>query len=306
MLDGYKKIKGIIPPMITPLKSEDTLDVGGLEKLVEHILAGGVHGLFVLGTTGEGPSLSYRLRKELLERTCKLVKGRVPVLACITDTSFIESVNLANYAADCGCHATVLSAPYYFAPDQPELMEYVEHIAAKMPLPLYLYNMPGLTKVSFGSDVIKRAMDIPGIVGLKDSSCSMLYFHEIRAVIGERDDFGLLVGPEEMLAESVMLGGDGGINGGANLYPSLYVDLYNASASHNFEKMWALHRKVIALSRKVYHVGKHSSSIIKGLKGALNILGVCDDFMAEPYHRFRQPEKEKMRQVLVELGLMKG
>lgn len=303
MLDGYKKIKGVIPPMVTPLKSQDELDVEGLERLVEHILSGGVHGLFLLGTTGEGPSLSYRLRKELFERTCKLVNGRVPVLACVTDTAFVESVNLAAYAADCGCHAVVAAAPYYFAPDQPELMEYVEHLAAKMPLPLYLYNMPGLTKVSFGAKVIRQAMDIHGIVGLKDSSCSMLYFHEIRALVGDREDFGLLVGPEEMLGESVLLGGDGGVNGGANLFPSLYVDLYKAAAARNVKTMWELHRKVVELSRTVYHVGNHSSSIIKGLKGALNILGICDDFMAEPYHRFRAPERKKMEQVLVEFGL---
>jgi 4-hydroxy-tetrahydrodipicolinate synthase len=304
MLDGYKKLKGIIPPMITPLKSQDELDVAGLERLIEHILAGGVHGLFLLGTTGEGPSLSYRLRRELLERTCKLVDGRVPVLACITDTAFVESVNLAEFAADCGCHAAVISAPYYFAPAQPELMEYVEHVARKMPLPLYLYNMPGLTKVSFSAEVIQRAMDIPGIVGLKDSSCSMLYFHEIRAMIGARDDFGLLVGPEEMLGESVLLGGDGGVNGGANLYPSLYVKLYEAAAAKDIETMWELHQQVIELSRKVYHVGRHPSSIIKGLKGALNLLGICDDFMAEPYHCFRVPDREKMKEILVELGLM--
>lgn len=304
MLDGYKKIRGIIPPMITPLKSQDELDVEGLEHLVEHILAGGVHGLFLLGTTGEGPSLSYRLRRELLERTCKLVDGRVPVLACVTDTSFVESINLAAHAAECGCHAAVASAPYYFAPDQPELMEYVEHLAEKMPLPLYLYNMPGLTKVSFSADVIKQAMDVPGIIGLKDSSCSMLYFHEIRALIGEREDFGLLVGPEEMLGETVLLGGDGGVNGGANLCPALYVELYHAAESRNVEKMWELHCKVIELSRTVYHVGRHPSSIIKGLKGALSLLGVCDDFMADPYHRFRQPEREKMRQVLLELELL--
>jgi dihydrodipicolinate synthase/N-acetylneuraminate lyase len=304
MQAGYQKIKGIVPPMITPLKSQDELDIGGLERLIEHILSGGVHGLFLLGTTGEGPSLSYRLRREVLKRTCALVNGRVPILACITDTSFTESIALAAYAADCGCHAVAASAPYYFAPDQPELMEYVEHLAAHMPLPLYLYNMPGMTKVNFSADLIRRSMDIPGIVGLKDSSCSMLYFHEIRAIIGERDDYNLLVGPEEMLGETVLLGGDGGVNGGANLYPSLYVDLYNAAANRDVEKVWELHRKVIDLSRTVYHIGRHPSSVIKGLKCSLHILGLCDDFMAEPYHRFREPERQKIRQVLIKLGLL--
>src|SRR6185369_5334544 len=95
-------LTGIIPPMVTPLRSRDELDVAGLEKLVEHILGGGVNGLFILGTTGEGPSLSYRLRRELIERVCKQVNHRVPVLVGITDTSFVESVNLARGAAESG------------------------------------------------------------------------------------------------------------------------------------------------------------------------------------------------------------
>src|SRR6188472_4289312 len=99
--------RGIIPPIITPLIDRDTLDVAGLERLVEHMLAGGVHGIFALGTTGEAPSLSYRLRREMVERTCKLVGGRVPVLVGITDTSFVESVQLAQHAAAQGAKAVV-------------------------------------------------------------------------------------------------------------------------------------------------------------------------------------------------------
>src|SRR5512136_1570510 len=90
-----KPLCGIIPPMITPLLDRDTLDVPGLTRLIEHILAGGVHGLFILGTTGEAASLSHRLRHELIERVCGQVKGRVPVLVGITDTCFTESVNMA-------------------------------------------------------------------------------------------------------------------------------------------------------------------------------------------------------------------
>src|SRR6185503_11129148 len=95
-------LRGIVPPMVTPLRDQDALDVAGLERLIEHLLAGGVAGLFILGTTGEGPSLSYRLRRELIERTCKQVGGRVPVLTGITDAAFAEAVDLTHFAADAG------------------------------------------------------------------------------------------------------------------------------------------------------------------------------------------------------------
>ena len=83
-------LRGIIPPMITPLSDRDTLDMVGMHRLVEHMLAGGVHGLFLLGTTGEGPSLSYRLRCQVIDCVCEHVAGRVPVLVGITDPSFVE------------------------------------------------------------------------------------------------------------------------------------------------------------------------------------------------------------------------
>src|SRR5580698_7635322 len=139
-------LTGIVPPMVTPLRGRDELDVAGLERLVEHILAGGVHGLFLLGTTGEGPSLSYRLRRELIERACRSVAGRVPVLVGITDTAFVEAVGLARFAAEAGAQALVLAPPFYYPNSQPELLEYIRHIAPELPLPLFLYNMPTHTK----------------------------------------------------------------------------------------------------------------------------------------------------------------
>ena len=89
-----KALKGIIPPVISPLKGENKLDNVGFERLIEHILFGGVHGLFILGTSGEGPSLSYHLRNEIIDMVFSQVDGRVPVLVGITDTAFTESIQV--------------------------------------------------------------------------------------------------------------------------------------------------------------------------------------------------------------------
>jgi 4-hydroxy-tetrahydrodipicolinate synthase len=296
-------LAGIIPPIITPLLSRDELDLAGLERLIEHILGGGVHGIFILGTTGEAPSLSYRLRRELIERTCRQVAGRVPVLVGITDTAFVEAVHMAHFAAESGAQALVLAPPYYFPNSQPELLEYVQHLAPELPLPLFLYNMPTHTKTIFEVETVQRAMGIANIVGLKDSSANMVYFHQLIRLLPERPGWSLLVGPEELLAESVLLGGHGGVCGGANLRPRLYVDLYEAARAHDFERAAKLHAEVIHLSTTLYRVGRHSSAIIKGLKCALRELGICDDFMAEPFHRFREEERARVRQVLNELGI---
>jgi 4-hydroxy-tetrahydrodipicolinate synthase len=297
-------MKGIIPPLITPLSERDTLDVAGLERLIERLIAGGVAGLFILGTTGEGPSLSYRLRRELIERSTQLAKGRVPVLVGITDTSFTESVNLTKHAADHGVHSVVLAPPYYFPAGQAELIEYLDDLHRELPLPLFLYNMPGLTKVNFEADVIKAAMQWKNVIGIKDSSCDMIYFHKLLRLTRQRPDWSLLVGPEELTAEAVLLGAHGGVNGGANVHPRLYVDMYEAAAAQDLAKVRELHAQVMELSSSLYTVGKHKSAIIKGIKCSLSLLGVCDDEMAEPFHKFRAPERALIREHLQALGLL--
>jgi len=296
-------LRGIIVPMITPLLDRDTLDSDGLGRLIEHILAGGVDGLFILGTTGEAPSLSYRLRDELIEHTCRKVAARVPVLVGITDTAFVESVRIANKAKDAGARAVVLAPPYYFPAGQPELVEYLRHLVPELPLPLFLYNMPSHTKLVFEPDTVRAAMDIPGIVGLKDSSGKMAYFHLLQTLLKDRPDFTLLVGPEELLSETVLLGGHGGVNGGANLWPQLYVDLYNAARAKNLPVVSSLHEKVMEISSTIYSVGRHQSSYLKGLKCALSCLDICSDFMAEPFHCFRAKERRRIQHHLKTLGL---
>src|SRR5206468_10334956 len=161
------KLTGIVPPLVTPLSDRDTLDVGGVERLMEHVIAGGVSGVFVLGTTGEGPSLSYRLRREVIDRACKVVRGRVRVLVGVTDTSAVEAVALARHAADAGADAVVLAPPYYLIASQAELLEYLQRLTPQLALPVYLYNMPSLTKVSFEQDTVRRALELPKVIGLK-------------------------------------------------------------------------------------------------------------------------------------------
>jgi len=287
--------------MLTPLLDRDTLDAAGLDRLIEHILSGGVHGLFILGTTGEGPSLSYRLRRELVDRTARQVAGRVPVLVGITDTAFVESVELARHSARAGADAVVLAPPYYMPEGPPELQEYLEHLLPELPLPLYLYNMPPLTKVPYQIETVRWAMDQPGVAGMKDSSGDMLYFNRVAALLGHRPEWTLLIGPEELLAQSMLAGGHGGVHGGANLFPRLYVALHEAVRAGDFERARDLQARVQQVAGRLYRVGRHPSAVIKGIKCAASCMGLCSDFLAEPFHRFREPERRVIQQALEEL-----
>lgn len=299
-------LRGIIPPVITPLSDRDTLDRAALERVLENMINAGVKGVFVLGTTGEGPSLSYRLRREVVETTTRVVNRRVPVLVGITDTAFVESVNVARAAASAGADGVVLAPPYYMPEGQPELRDYLDHLVPELPLPLFLYNMPSLTKVSFEFDVVKWAMQQPNIIGLKDSSGNMGYFNRLLELRSQRPDWTLVTGPEELLAETVLLGGHGGVNGGANVFPKLYVNLHAAAEAGDLQRTRELHSLVIAVASRLYTIGRHSSAVIKGIKCAASCLGLAGDFMAEPFHRFKEPERKQVQTAIAELQAKLG
>jgi len=204
-------------------------------------------------------------------------------------------VSVARSAGDSGADALVVAPPYYLPEAQPELQEYLEHLVPEIPLPLYLYNMPALTKVHFELETVRRAMDEPRIIGLKDSSGDLAYFKSAAEIIRRRPDWSLLIGPEEKLFDSLQLGGHGGVSGGANLFPKLYVKVIEEHGVGNLARAQELQQQIQKVSDSFYRIGKYSSSIIKGIKCAASCLGICDDFMAEPFHRFRAAESELVK-----------
>jgi dihydrodipicolinate synthase/N-acetylneuraminate lyase len=145
-------------------------------------------------------------------------------------------------------------------------------------------------------------MDRPQVVGLKDSSMNMVYFREAVSLLKHRPDWSLLVGPEELLAEAIVAGGHGGVPGGANLFPRLYVELCAAARGGDVARSRQLQAQVMRISASLYRIGRYSSAVIKGIKCALGCLGVCDDFMAEPFHRFRKQERARVQEELSELA----
>ena len=297
-------IRGIIPPMVTPLASADELDHAGLERLIEGMIHGGVDALFILGTTGEGPALSYALRVRMIESVCRQVGGRVPVLVGISDTSYTQLLYVADEAAKAGAAAVVAAPPYYFPLHQSDVLRLIEGWARDISLPVYLYNFPALTKVWFEPDVVACAMDMPHIHGLKDSSGDMQYVRKILELRGERRDFRVLVGPENLLAEALLLGADGGVPGGANLFPSLFTKLYMAFHRGDVEGMNQLQAEVVRLGNPIFNSGEADSNHVARLKCALACRGLCSDLPTRPFRPPTAREVEEIRLHLQASGLV--
>jgi 4-hydroxy-tetrahydrodipicolinate synthase len=293
--------------MPTPLAGDDELDVAGLGRLIDHLIDGGASGLFLLGTTGEGPSLSRRLRYEVVTEACRLAAGRTPVLIGISDTSLMEAAALARAAAEAGATAVVATTPYYFPIAQVNLLRFMEALAAASPLPLLLYNMPSHTKVAFEIDTLRKLSELPNIAGVKDTSGSMMFFHQlVRLAAERRPDWSLFVGPEELLGESVLFGGHGGICGGANLWPRLYVALYQAAARGDLAEVRRLHAKVTGTMGTLFRARETGASFAQSIKCALSCIGICENRMALPLVPASAEREQEMRRALAEIDVKKA
>lgn len=304
MSDSTQRFHGIIPPVVTPLTSSGELDEQGLEKLIERHIAGGVHGLFMLGTTGEAPSLPGELHRQVIESSSRIVAGRVPVLIGISNTSLAESVALARCAAEAGCDAVVAAAPYYLPIDQAELTGYFRQLSKQVPLPLVLYNFPLLTKVVFEPETIRQLLDEPNIVGIKDSSGDLDYFAKIVEVAKSRPGFSLLAGREASLHKIVSLGGDGGVTGGANIHPRLLVDFYDVAVSQDAERIAECTALVNTLGQIYAVPGNRFSATVAGIKASLELLGICGSTLAPPIQAVTDDQKAKIKLILESLKLL--
>jgi len=284
-------LRGVVPPLATPLTDSGLLDVAGLQRLVEHVLTGGVSGLFIMGTTGEGPSLAHALRGELIAETCRIVDGRAPVLVGVSDTSLSVSVSLAVKAGDCGAAAIVATHPCYFKASQADILQWVRLLADRSPLPLFLYNIPGCTKLSFDPETVRAAADIPGVVGIKDSCGDIEYFRRLAEALADKPDFSLMIGPDKLTAQAVMLGAHGAVSGGGNLFPEHYAALYEAARAGDRDAVDRLQDKVVRIYDTIHHGIEDPAAYVKCLKCALSCMGICGDAMAPPLQSLSKSQK---------------
>ncbi len=294
-------LKGIIPPMVTPLLENKELDSAGLKKLIEHLLDGGVHGIFLLGTNGEGPSLDYGLRKKLITEACKIVDHRVPVLVGITDTSFEASLDIAHHAQTFGADALVVAPPFYFPLSEQEINHYFQALAPLLPLPFLIYNIPSCTKLNLSTANVKKAEEL-GAIGVKDSSGDLEVLCDFIEAFKNTPDFSVIVGDELFLSDAILKGCHGGVAGGANVFPKLFVDLYEASLSNDVNRIAKLREKVLYIHDTIYTVEKSPTRSIKAIKCALSVLGICNDYMASPLHRLDAERRNEIKTYLQRLG----
>ena len=247
----HARLHGVIVPMLTPLTPDGSmLAVDAIPPLVEFLIGGGVHALFLAGTTSEGPLLSVIERRELLERTLEAVHGRLPVVLHVGAAATRDAVELAAFAADAGASAIAAVTPYYYAYDRDELAAYFRDIAAAAPkLPMYLYSIPARTAHHIGTDLARELAEVPNIVGIKDSTGDMQRLLAYLEVPG----WTVLSGSDVLAGAALAAGSHGIVSGLAGVAPEPFVALWNAHRDGDAARMLGAYRTVLRVAAALRH-----------------------------------------------------
>ena len=290
-----QRLKGVICPVATPLRSDETLDSAGLRRLLQFLREGGVHGVFVLGTTGELATLLDSVRRQVVEVTLDEVGGRLPVLAGVGEAGTGRAVQLAREWRRLGVDGLVACSPYYFQYNsQEELIHHFTRIAEAVDLPLILYNIPQTTHRMIEFDTVVKLRECRNIIGIKDSSGDFTYFQRLLMRFRHDPSFLVFQGAELLSGVSVLYGADGIVPGLGNVAPGLAVQLYAAASSGDVETVFRLQERFNNLAR-IYQYG----SWLAGLKAALEVLGICGGQVSSP---LAPVDFEQVRRVLAENG----
>lgn len=293
------RLEGVIVPLLTPVHGDESLDEPALERLIEHVLAGGVHGVFVLGSTGEFAALDDGMKLQVVRRTCEIVRGRVPVLAGVNQLGTRRTAEMARCCFDLGVSAVVGSAPFYYMHNQGELLRHFEALVRATEGPLVLYNIPQRVKLALAVDTVDRLARIDRVIGIKDSAGEMAMFEQFLALRKRHAHFRVSQGSERMAVQSLAAGADGLVLGQANVAPRLCRDLYDAGQRGDLVRAEALQTRLTQLAGIVRH-----NSGPAAMKSALHALGVCEPHVIAPFEPLSPGQADDVRATLRDLELL--
>lgn len=301
-------LRGVIPPLITPLTLDREIDVSSLRRLVRFQIEAGVHGLFVLGSSSEGPELTWDERGKVMDVVVEEADGRLPVLAGVGDTSTRRSLVLARQAASAGVDALVLTATFYHVPSQAEIADHFRAVRAAVDLPLVAYNIPQLVDVSLAVETIAGLAREGVIVGVKDSAPDLLAMRELVLATRDQERFRILTGQELLVDAALLAGAHGVVPGLGNVAPHEYVELYRACRDGRWDEARTIQERLVRLFDICYHGrpgASPSAAALSGFKSALrlrHVIETCE--MTQPMRGLDEAGEQGVRGIMEELGFL--
>lgn len=291
------EIKGIIPPIITPMHDDETVNVSELRRQVDRMIEGGCDALFTFGTNGEGYILTAQEKKLVLETVIEQCNGRVPVYAGTGCISTRETIEQSKMARDAGADVLSIITPSFAAASQNELYAHYRAVAEAVDMPIVLYNIPARTGNALAPATVARLAGIDNIVGAKDSSGN---FTNILGYIDagkakKNGAFHTLSGNDQLIVWTLLAGGSGGIAGCANVYPHTMASIYDLFVAGKIEEAKAANASIQSF-RACFKYGNPNTVV----KTAVRLLGYDVGPCRAPFNQVPEEGIEALKKVLAE------
>ncbi|MEV4432515.1 dihydrodipicolinate synthase family protein [Streptomyces sp. NPDC049585] len=304
-------LRGVVPPLCTPLTGTGEVDARSLAALVEHLLGAGVHGVFALGTSGEAAQLTDRRRTAVLRTVVEAVAGRVPVLAGVIDTTTERVVDQARAAAAAGADALVATAPFFTGTHPVEVAAHFRRIRHAVDLPLFAYDNPGTVHTRLAAGTLLDLAAEGTLAGLKDTTGDLGGLRRLLLGLrtrGLQDAFTVLTGSELTVDAALLAGAHGVVPGLGNVDPAGYVRLHAHARAGRWSEAAAEQDRLAGLFALVEAAGPDgvswTSAALGGYKAALHALGVIDcPATSAPLQPLSEAAVARVRQLLAEAGL---
>ena len=270
------KFRGTGVAIVTPFKEDRSVDYAALEKLIQHLIAGGVDYLVVNGTTGESVTLSRQEKLDVLAFAIKINNGRVPLVFGIGGNNTQDIIDCFHTYNFTGVDAILSVSPFYNKPSQEGIYQHYKAIAAICPLPIILYNVPARTGSHMEAETVLRlANDCKNIIGVKEASG--VIFNSMKIIKNKPEGFLVISGDDILNLPIIASGGDVIISVIANAFPKDYSEMVKAALIGNFKTAQQLHYKYFDMVHYMFVDGNPP-----GIKATLKILGICGDTVRLP------------------------
>jgi 4-hydroxy-tetrahydrodipicolinate synthase len=283
--------------MLTPLTPDERIDGPAVERLVDFLIDHGVHGLFILGSIGEGAFLRPAEKRTLAEATLAAARNRVPVIAGVLETGTQRVIDEMRLLALPGIAAFVVTTPFYYGGFAPaHLREHFRRVAEASDRPILAYNIPQNTHVTMKADLMLELAEVPNIVGVKDSAGD--WFEDQMLLLRPRPaGYAIFQGNQALAGVSLLAGADGLVPGHANIWPDLLVGMYDAAQRKEMEPVWQAQGRVNEL------MALRARAPIYTFKAVAQALGLMGDTVAAPLPRLGAEEARQCVAAHAAIGL---
>ncbi len=292
--------KGVIPPIITPTTEDGKVNYTVLKELTNHLIEQGVHGIFPFGTTGEFYAFDNETYKKVLITVKKAAAGRVPIYAGANSVTTRGVIDIIRICEEVGVDAVSVLTPTFISQTQDELYDYFKIIADSTELPVILYSNPPKTQIKMSSDLVVRLAKVDNIVAIKDSSGDMTTTAEYIRLTRDIENFHVLMGRDTLIHAALCYGASGAIASCSNVAPRIASDIYDKFVSGDVKGSLEAQYKFAPI-RIACSMGTFPAVIKEGLVMQGFDVGKC----IAPIAELKEDDKNKLKQILVEVGLVK-